>query len=48
MKYLFPCAIVGMFVGAGIVSMAKGDMNAAIYSFSGAALNFVVYFRPFP
>ena len=47
MKNLFPTAIVLLFAGAGILQLINGRYNEALYSFSAAALNIAIYFRPF-
>jgi len=47
MKDLFPLAIVLLFAAAGIMELSGKRYNEALYSFSAAALNLAVYFRPF-
>lgn len=47
MRNLFPLAIVLLFTGAGIMQLSARRYNEALYSFSAAALNLAVYFRPF-
>jgi len=43
----FAVLVVAVFTGAGVVACVYRSWNDAIYSFSAALLNFVVYFRPF-
>jgi hypothetical protein len=44
---MFALVLVILFIGAGVCAALDGKWNEVIYSFSAAALNFVVYFRPF-
>ena len=43
----FAFLLVILFAGAGVVSLYNGRLNEAIYGFLGAAINYVVYFKPF-
>jgi hypothetical protein len=44
---LFPFIVVSVFMLAGFACLKDCRWNEAIYSFCAAALNFVVYFKPF-
>ena len=44
---LFALALVVLFFGAGVQALLSGHYNEALYGFLGAALNYVVYFKPF-
>jgi len=43
----FAVALVVLFVGSGVYAVLHGRYNEAVYSFSGAILNYAVYFKPF-
>jgi hypothetical protein len=47
MRYAFPTLIVCVFFMAGVSACLYKEWNQAVYSFSAAVLNFVMYFRPF-
>ena len=44
---IFAFLLIVLFAGAGGVALFRGQWNEALYSFLGAALNYVVYFKPF-
>jgi hypothetical protein len=44
---LFAVALIILFAGSGLWSLYNGQVNEAIYGFLGAAINYVVYFKPF-
>lgn len=43
----FGIALVILFTGAAVYAAIFQQWNEAVYSFCAAALNYVVYFKPF-
>ena len=44
---LFALALVVLFFGAGVQALLSGHINEGLYGLLAAALNYVVYFKPF-
>lgn len=44
---IFAVLLVILFAGSGVLSLYHGRLNEALYGFLGAAINYVVYFKPF-
>jgi hypothetical protein len=44
---IFAVLLVILFAGAGVVSLFQKNFDQAAYGFLGAAINYVVYFKPF-
>jgi hypothetical protein len=44
---IFALALVVLFLGAGVHALLSGHINEGLYGILGAALNYVVYFKPF-
>jgi hypothetical protein len=44
---LFAVLLIALFFGAGVQALLSGHINEGLYSLLGAALNYVVYFKPF-
>ena len=44
---IFAFLLVVLFAGSGIVSLFQKNFNEALYGFLGAAINYVVYYKPF-